>query len=166
MFKGVDKSQNIGGCALKRRRHSGHEFWKAGNFFESRVSVQMSKNTLLSYVHRVWQVLNYTSVCGKYYDYLSEQIQLLLPISHCLFLPPNIDAMLLRQLIFLGSASILHILLYRPLFFGNVLDLILFGSNKDYCSCSPCHHFHMYDNCHNFKGSFDYIYRFKKITTF
>jgi hypothetical protein len=26
MFKGVDKSQNIGGCALKRRRHSGHEF--------------------------------------------------------------------------------------------------------------------------------------------
>jgi hypothetical protein len=22
------------------------------------------------------------------------------------------------------------------------LDLILFGSNKGYCSCSPCHHFH------------------------
>jgi hypothetical protein len=22
------------------------------------------------------------------------------------------------------------------------LDLVLFGSNKGYCSCSPCHHFH------------------------
>jgi hypothetical protein len=50
--------------------------------------------------------------------------------------------MLLRPLIFLGSASILYIPLYRQLFFSNILDSILFGFNKGYCSCSPCHHFH------------------------
>jgi hypothetical protein len=84
-------------------------------------------------------------LCGKYYGYLSEWIQLFPPMSHCLFLPPNIDATLLRPLIFLGSASILYIPLYRPLIFSNILDLILFGSNKGYPSCSPCHHFHI---CH------------------
>jgi hypothetical protein len=38
--------------------------------------------------------------------------------------PPNIDASLLRSLNFLGSASILYKLLYRPLFFSNILDSI------------------------------------------
>jgi hypothetical protein len=66
------------------------------------------------------------------------------PISNCLFLLPNVDATLFRPLIFLGSVSTLYILLYRPLFFSNVLDLILFGLNKGYCSCSPCHHFYMW----------------------
>jgi hypothetical protein len=55
----------------------------------------------------------------------------------------NTDAKLLHPFNFHGSASVLYKLLYRPLFFGNVLDLILFGSNKGYCSCSSCHHFHM-----------------------
>jgi hypothetical protein len=63
------------------------------------------------------------------------------PISHCLFWLPNIDAMLFRPLIFLVSMSILYIPLCRPLFLSNVLVLILFGSNKGYSSCSPCHHF-------------------------
>jgi hypothetical protein len=70
----------------------------------------------------------------------------LLPISHCLFLLPNVDATLLRPLIFLGSASIVYIPLYCPLFFSIVLDLILLGSNKGYCTCSPCHHFHTFYN--------------------
>jgi hypothetical protein len=59
-----------------------------------------------------------------------------------IFTEKNIDATLLCPLIFLGSASILYILLYRRLFFCNVLDLILYESNKGYCSCPPCHHFH------------------------
>jgi hypothetical protein len=50
--------------------------------------------------------------------------------------------MLLLQIIFLGSASILYKLLYRPWFFSNILDSILFGTNKGYSSCSPCYHFH------------------------
>jgi hypothetical protein len=54
----------------------------------------------------------------------------------------NIDAKLLCPFNFHGFASVLYKPLYRPLFFSNVLDLILFGSNKGYRSCSPCHHFH------------------------
>jgi hypothetical protein len=54
----------------------------------------------------------------------------------------NFDVTLLCSLIFLGSVSILYILLYCPLLFSNVLDLIMSGSNKGYRSCSPCHHFH------------------------
>jgi hypothetical protein len=80
--------------------------------------------------------------CWKYYCYLSWQIQVWPPIFHCSFLPPNIDATLLCPPNFHGSASILYKPLYRPLFFSNVLDLILIGTNKGYHSCSPCHHFH------------------------
>jgi hypothetical protein len=58
------------------------------------------------------------------------------------FYRQNTDVKLLRPLNFHGSASFLYKQLYRPLFFSNVLDLILFGSNKGYRSCSPCHHFH------------------------
>jgi hypothetical protein len=66
------------------------------------------------------------------------------PISHCQFLPPNFDNTLLHPFIFLGSLSILYILLYRPLFFSNILGLIPFGLNKGYRSRSPCHHFHIH----------------------
>jgi hypothetical protein len=53
------------------------------------------------------------------------------------FYRQNTDAKLLRPLNFHGSASVLYKPMYRPLFFSIVLDLILFGSNKGYCSCSP-----------------------------
>jgi hypothetical protein len=58
------------------------------------------------------------------------------------FYRQNINAKLLCPLNIHGSASVLYKPLYLPLFFSNVLDLILFGTNKGYCSCSPCHHFH------------------------
>jgi hypothetical protein len=58
------------------------------------------------------------------------------------FYPKTIDATLLHPLYFLGSASILYKPLYRPLLSSNILDSIMFGTNKGYHSCSPCHHFH------------------------
>jgi hypothetical protein len=55
--------------------------------------------------------------------------------------------LILRPLNFYWSASTLYKQLCRPLFFSNVLDLILFGTNKGDCSCSPCHHFHTFPDC-------------------
>jgi hypothetical protein len=55
-------------------------------------------------------------------------------IFHCLIL---FAKLLTPTTYFHGSASVLYILLYRPLFFSIVLDSKPFGSNKGYHLCSP-----------------------------
>jgi hypothetical protein len=64
------------------------------------------------------------------------------PISQCLLLPARCWCHATPPTNFPWIHVHMIYTAVLPIISSNILDLILFGSNKGYSSCSPCHHFH------------------------